>query len=210
MKKSILLLLFLVGWVSPFGTAATTDLPYRRQIIRWWLWSNWSKEDWQWKPKYSNNLSTINPTRSYLGSNPELRGGKPELWRGLPKRIFYSHHHNTVQINLKFIFTHKISTVEALHHKASENEAQCIISLSTSWRTVASQKFPKLFPREVLSGQEAGRIQKFRNWRVIYVDNRTLVVHSISNRLTNWIICVDYERHAFLFVCLFVCSLYFF
>jgi hypothetical protein len=50
---------------------------------RWWLWSSWWNEDWQGKPKYSENtypsatLSTTNPTWPDLGSNPGRRGGKP-------------------------------------------------------------------------------------------------------------------------------------
>jgi hypothetical protein len=49
----------------------------------WWLWSSWWNEDWQGKPKYSEKtcptatLSTTNPTRPDLGSNPGRRGGKP-------------------------------------------------------------------------------------------------------------------------------------
>jgi hypothetical protein len=51
----------------------------------WWWWmrsSRWN-ENWQEKPKYSEKtcpratLSTTNPTRPDLGSNPGRRGGKP-------------------------------------------------------------------------------------------------------------------------------------
>jgi hypothetical protein len=51
---------------------------------RWgWLWSNWWNEDWQRKPKYSEEtcpsatLSTINPTWPDPGSKPGRRDGKP-------------------------------------------------------------------------------------------------------------------------------------
>jgi hypothetical protein len=50
---------------------------------RWWLWSSWWNEDWQRKPKYSEEtypsatLSTTNPTWPDLGSNPGRRDGKP-------------------------------------------------------------------------------------------------------------------------------------
>jgi hypothetical protein len=51
---------------------------------RWgWLWRNWWYEDWQEKPKYSEEtypsatLSTTNPTWLDPGLNPARHGGKP-------------------------------------------------------------------------------------------------------------------------------------
>jgi hypothetical protein len=51
---------------------------------RWgWLWRNWWNEDWQRKPKYSENtcpsatLSTTNPTCLNPDMNPGRHGGKP-------------------------------------------------------------------------------------------------------------------------------------
>jgi hypothetical protein len=50
-----------------------------------WLWSNWWNEDWQGKPKYSEEtcpsatLSTTNPTWPDPGLNPGRRDGK-FLW----------------------------------------------------------------------------------------------------------------------------------
>jgi hypothetical protein len=47
------------------------------------LWRSWWNEDWQGKPKYSEEtcssatLSTINPTSSDPGSNPDCCSGKP-------------------------------------------------------------------------------------------------------------------------------------
>jgi hypothetical protein len=49
----------------------------------WWSWRNWWNEDWQWKPKHSENtclsatLSTTNPTLLDPGLNPGRRGEKP-------------------------------------------------------------------------------------------------------------------------------------
>jgi hypothetical protein len=48
-----------------------------------WWWTIWWNEDWQGKPKYSEEtcpsatLSTTNPTRPDPGSNPGRRDGKP-------------------------------------------------------------------------------------------------------------------------------------
>jgi hypothetical protein len=48
-----------------------------------WWWRNWWNEDWQGKPKYSEETcssatwSTTNPTWPDLGSNPGRRCGKP-------------------------------------------------------------------------------------------------------------------------------------
>jgi hypothetical protein len=69
--------------LSPLGTEAKTDLLLSAPDDRWWwLWSNWWNEDWQRKPKYSQNtypsatLSTTNPIWPDPGSNPGRRGGK--------------------------------------------------------------------------------------------------------------------------------------
>jgi hypothetical protein len=70
--------------MSPLGTSATTW-----PIVRapddgfWWVWSIRWKENWQGKPKYSEEtclsvtLSIKNPTWPDLGPNPGRRGGKP-------------------------------------------------------------------------------------------------------------------------------------
>jgi hypothetical protein len=76
-------------WVglSPLGTKAIVWLvvPAPDDIWWWWWWlfSNRWNANWQGKLKYSEKtcpraiLSTANPTWPYLGSNPDLRGGKP-------------------------------------------------------------------------------------------------------------------------------------
>jgi hypothetical protein len=68
--------------LGPLGTAAT-DWPI--VACPGWLlwWRIWWNEDWQGKPKYSEEprpsttLSTTNPTWLDPGSNPGRRGGKP-------------------------------------------------------------------------------------------------------------------------------------
>jgi hypothetical protein len=51
--------------------------------VWWWGWRIWWNEDWQAKPKYSEEtcpsatLSTTNPTWPDPGWNPGRRGGKP-------------------------------------------------------------------------------------------------------------------------------------
>jgi hypothetical protein len=78
---------FLVLWggvrLSPLGTSATNWPIVPDPDGRWWLWrSRWS-ENWQEKPKYSENTcpsvtsSTTNPTWSDVDLNPGRRGGKP-------------------------------------------------------------------------------------------------------------------------------------
>jgi hypothetical protein len=65
--------------LSPLGTAATSGLLYKPQMVDEGEWN----EDWQGKPKYSEKtcpsatLSTTNPTWPDPGSNPGRRGGKP-------------------------------------------------------------------------------------------------------------------------------------
>jgi hypothetical protein len=75
--------------ISGGGTKSTRHCGHSWPIVqaaddRWgWLWSNWWNEDWQWKPKYSEEtcpsatLSTTNSTWPDPGSNPGRRGGKP-------------------------------------------------------------------------------------------------------------------------------------
>jgi hypothetical protein len=64
-----------------------------------WLWSNWWNEDWQRKPKCSENtcpsatLSTTNPTWPDPGSNPGRRGGKPATNR-LSYGVLALHNYN--------------------------------------------------------------------------------------------------------------------
>jgi hypothetical protein len=81
----------LVFFVSFFGwgeTESTWYVGHCWPIVpapddRWWLWSSRWNENWQGKPKYSEEtcpsatLSTTNPTSPDLLSNPGHRGGKP-------------------------------------------------------------------------------------------------------------------------------------
>jgi hypothetical protein len=70
-----------------------------------WLWSNWRNEDWQGKPKYSENtcpsaiLSTTNPTWPDPGSNPGRRGGKPAT-----NRLSYGAAYTTFSYHIYYIF----------------------------------------------------------------------------------------------------------
>jgi hypothetical protein len=82
-----------------------------------WLWSiwqndnwqndNWQNDNWQGKPKYSEincpstTLSTINPTRPDVGSNPGRHDGKPatnrlSLWN--PQRKYKVNKHTSSEI----------------------------------------------------------------------------------------------------------------
>jgi hypothetical protein len=96
LNQKVLLFIVISGvGLSPLGTAATSGLLYKPQMIdegdcgaigemkigrgnR----STRRNEDWQGKPKYSEKtcpsatLSTTNPTWPDLGSNPGRRGGK--------------------------------------------------------------------------------------------------------------------------------------
>jgi hypothetical protein len=70
--------------LSRLGTAATNWPIVPAPDDRWWwLWSSWWNEDRRGIPKYSEKtcpsvtLSNTNPTWPDLGSNPNLRGGKP-------------------------------------------------------------------------------------------------------------------------------------
>jgi hypothetical protein len=77
---------FSVSWggmrLGPLGTSATNwpilPAPNDRRV-----WSSRWNDNWQGKPKYSKKpfstraLSTTNPTRPDLGSNPYRRVGKP-------------------------------------------------------------------------------------------------------------------------------------
>jgi hypothetical protein len=79
--------------LGPFSTAATVwPIVPGLDDRWWWLRSNWWKEDWQGKPKYSEKncpsvtLSTTNPT--WPGLEPglprwEASDKPPELWHGL-------------------------------------------------------------------------------------------------------------------------------
>jgi hypothetical protein len=74
--------LFLILWGGTLGTAATTGLFVPAPDDRWWwLWRNWWNEDWQGRPKYSEEtclsatLSTANPTWLDPGLNPGSCGG---------------------------------------------------------------------------------------------------------------------------------------
>jgi hypothetical protein len=97
-----LFVFFLICAVGLWGPAATVGLfivpaPDDRW---WWLWRNWWNEDWQGKPKYSENtcpsatLSTTNPTWLDPGLNPDRHGGKPATNRlsyGAAIRLSYSY-----------------------------------------------------------------------------------------------------------------------
>jgi hypothetical protein len=78
----------LVSWGGvrqiPLGTSATNwPVVPAADDRSWWLWSSRWNENWQGKHKYSEKtypsatLSTTNPTRPDLGSNPDRRCGKP-------------------------------------------------------------------------------------------------------------------------------------
>jgi hypothetical protein len=75
---------FLVGWgwISWYCGHYWPILPAPDDRW-WWLWGNWWTEDWQGKPKYSENTcpsatwSTTNPTWLDPGLNSGRRGGKP-------------------------------------------------------------------------------------------------------------------------------------
>jgi hypothetical protein len=77
--------------LRPLGTSATNWPIVPATDDRWWWMcsSRWN-ENWQGRPKYSENtcpsatLSSTNPTWPDLGSNPGRRGGKPELWHYRP------------------------------------------------------------------------------------------------------------------------------
>jgi hypothetical protein len=65
---------------------------------RWgWLWRNWWNEDWQGKPKYSEEtcpsatLSTRNSTWLDPGLNPGRRGGKPATNRLIYDAAVWEH-----------------------------------------------------------------------------------------------------------------------
>jgi hypothetical protein len=85
--SAIFIALFLISWsgvrLSPLGTS-TTNWPIvpTPDDRWWWMWSNRWNENWQWKPKYSEEtcpsatLFTTNRTWPDLGSNPGRRGGK--------------------------------------------------------------------------------------------------------------------------------------
>jgi hypothetical protein len=68
--------------LSPLGTSATIWTIVPAADDRQYVWSNLWNENWQTIPKYSEKtslsatLSTTNPTRLDLGSNPDRRGGK--------------------------------------------------------------------------------------------------------------------------------------
>jgi hypothetical protein len=59
----------------------------------WWLWRNWWNEDWQGKPKYSEEtcpsatLSTTNPTWLYV-TRIHVTNSSPSLYH-LPKYLFF-------------------------------------------------------------------------------------------------------------------------
>jgi hypothetical protein len=71
-----------LGW-DETGTSATNCPIVSAPDDRWWVWSSRWNENWQGKPKYSEetcpsaNLSTTNPTWPDLGSNLGRSGGKP-------------------------------------------------------------------------------------------------------------------------------------
>jgi hypothetical protein len=70
--------LFLLLRLSSLGTSATNWHIVTAPDDRWWMWSSRWNENWQGKPKYSENtcpsatLSTTNPTWPDLGSNQRL------------------------------------------------------------------------------------------------------------------------------------------
>jgi hypothetical protein len=76
--------------LRPLGTSATVWPIVPAPDDRWWwVWNSWWNENWQGKPKYSEEtcpsatLSTKNPTWPELESNPGRRCGKqPESRHG--------------------------------------------------------------------------------------------------------------------------------
>jgi hypothetical protein len=109
-------LLFSCGGVrlSPRGTSATNWPIVPAPYDRWrWVWSSRWNENWQRKLKYfektcpSATLSTTNPTRPDLGSNPSRRGGKPAT-----NRLSYGTAiQNTVISFISELFTHLIAWI---------------------------------------------------------------------------------------------------
>jgi hypothetical protein len=69
--------------MSSLGTSATNWSIVPDPDDRCWMWNSRWNENWQGKPKYSEEicpsatLSTTNPAWLDLGSNPDGRGGKP-------------------------------------------------------------------------------------------------------------------------------------
>jgi hypothetical protein len=67
--------------LSPLGTSATNWSIAPAPDDRWWVWSSRWNENWQRKPKYSEETYrtwfTTNPTWPDLGSNPGRRCGRP-------------------------------------------------------------------------------------------------------------------------------------
>jgi hypothetical protein len=66
------------GWMRIDTSATNWPIVPARDGTRW-VWKNLWNQNWQGKPKYSENCSsanlpTINPTWHHLGSNPYSRG----------------------------------------------------------------------------------------------------------------------------------------
>jgi hypothetical protein len=70
-------------WVHLVGQPLSATIVPAPDGRWWWVWSSRWNENWQGKPKYSEEtspsatLSTTDPTWPDLGSNPGRRGGKP-------------------------------------------------------------------------------------------------------------------------------------
>jgi hypothetical protein len=122
----------------------------------WWLWRNWWNEDWQGKPKYSENtcpsasLSTTNPTWLDPGWNPGRRARKPatnryapcfyrflagltlRLWRWWyvpPKRRAGSRNYTAQEFRKRISLKRTYLYLFALPHKLPCFHSRCVFSL---------------------------------------------------------------------------------
>jgi hypothetical protein len=125
------LFLFLVGWdwVSWYCGHYWPIVPAPDDRW-WWLWRNWSNEDWQGKPKYSEKtcptatFSTTNSTWIDPGSNPGRRGGNPATHRliyGAASYWLYCHDYTGCFMMTRLLSNTSISnsTLYVLIHQMS-------------------------------------------------------------------------------------------
>jgi hypothetical protein len=127
---------FLVSWsgvrLSPLGTSATIwpIVPAPDDI---WVWCSRWNENWQGKPKYSEEtcpsatFSATNHTWLHLGSNWDGRGGKPAT---------NCRSHGTVCVWVTLIWSYwmgRISHLLAVLHDEKKNSrnAFCAVSVTS-------------------------------------------------------------------------------
>jgi hypothetical protein len=105
---------------------------------RWgWLWSNWWKEDWQGKPKYSEKtclsatLSTTNPTWTDPGSNPGRRGGNPAT-----NRLSYgaAPYQSKIHLSPTWTISKRFCSVQFSIHSFTSILATWLLHCSLSWQ----------------------------------------------------------------------------